>query len=43
MIERMGDQIKIFTQAYREELAQIEVGPVLGQETSSSLRAPEFK
>ncbi|XP_037541436.1 dynein regulatory complex protein 1 [Nematolebias whitei] len=24
MIERMGDQIKIFTQAYREELAQIE-------------------
>uniref|UniRef100_A0A8D3BXD6 Dynein regulatory complex protein 1 n=1 Tax=Scophthalmus maximus TaxID=52904 RepID=A0A8D3BXD6_SCOMX len=29
MMERMEDQVKTLTKAYREELAQLEVGPVL--------------
>uniref|UniRef100_A0A3Q3G924 Dynein regulatory complex protein 1 n=1 Tax=Kryptolebias marmoratus TaxID=37003 RepID=A0A3Q3G924_KRYMA len=41
MIERMEDQIQILTQAYREELAQIEVRPALDQETNDLLRASE--
>lgn len=36
MMERMEDQIKTLTKAYREELAQIEVGLDLGQEAASS-------
>ena len=38
MMERMEDQIKILTQAYREELAQIEVQPDMGQEAASSFK-----
>lgn len=36
MMERMEDQIKTLTKAYREELAQIEVGLDLVQEAASS-------
>lgn len=38
MIERMEDQIKTLTKAYREELAQIEVGLHLHQEAASSVK-----
>jgi len=36
MVERMEDQIKILTQAYREELAQTMVGPAPDQEAASN-------
>lgn len=34
MMERMEDQIKTLTKAYREELAQMEVGPDVGQKAA---------
>lgn len=34
MMERMEDQVKTLTKAYREELTHIEVAPDLGQEAA---------
>lgn len=37
MMERMEEQIKTLTKAYREEVAQIEVGLDLGKEAINNL------